>query len=86
MYEKQQNQDLTFFHSAKVSLTTGTLIHAVLNRKNLDADTLAEPITVEKGDRLILKTDDKAAYVIEMKSDDSIKISVSDAIEGVRCV
>lgn len=83
MYEKQQNQDLTFFHSAKVSLTTGTLIHAVLNRKNLDADTLAEPITVEKGDRLILKTDDKAAYVIEMKSDDSIKISVSDAIEGV---
>lgn len=95
VYEKQQqlkpgteeyenvldkNGNPVFDHFAEVSLTAGTLVSAGLGEEELKPDELNDPIKLQKGKKLVLKSDDKAAYIIRMDKVGNITTSVSNTL------
>ena len=75
-----QDGNPVFDHYVRVSVTTGTLVSAMLDQDDIDIDALDNLIRLEKGEKLILKTDDKATYIVTMDKEGNLKVSVNNTL------
>lgn len=67
----------------KVNLSKGQLVEAVLGKEKLDVSALRETeICVKKGNELKLNADDGSIYLISIKKDGAMQISVGNVLTG----